>query len=204
MSNFFENYELYTQSSSIYCYENSNVLKNKLNIKDNAILRDLENKITFAGLLELQITELQGDFDKKHFLGLHKFLFGKLYSFAGEIRKENIYKGETMFCSWQYIDEQLENVFKQKIKLEKNLNENKESVVNYLVFLMTELNIIHPFREGNGRTIREFIRILAKKYGYETNWQDIEKIELLDAMILSVKDNNALKICLNKIIKKNS
>jgi len=204
MSNFFENYELYTQSNSIYCYENSNVLKNKLNIKDNAILRDLENKITFAGLLELQITELQGDFDKKHFLGLHKFLFGKLYSFAGEIRKEDIYKGETMFCSWQYVDEQLDNVFKQKIKLEKNLKGTKEDIVNYLVYLITELNIIHPFREGNGRTIREFIRILAKKYGYETNWQNLEKNELLDAMILSVKDDNLLKICVNKIIKKNS
>lgn len=68
-----------------------------------------------------------------------------------------------------------------------------------LAYVMAELNIIHPFKEGNGRSIREFIRVLAKRCGYYLNWGNIDKESLLEASILSVDGYTVLIEVLKKI-----
>ena len=67
-----------------------------------------------------------------------------------------------------------------------------EKVFDNLAYVMAELNIIHPFREGNGRSIREFIRLMAKRMGYDLNWGNIDKDKLLEASILSVDNYKVL------------
>ena len=69
---------------------------------------------------------------------------------------------------------------------------DEEKVFDNLAYVMAELNIVHPFREGNGRSIREFIRIMAKRLGYDLNWGNVDKEELLEASILSVDDYRVL------------
>ena len=198
--NFFDKYELYTDEESIYCYPDTIVLKNKFNIKDYNDLKEAEADIVSAKLFELEQFAIKGDFDKKHLYEIHKFLFEDLYDFAGKTRKEDISKGNTKFCVHFYIEDQLDCLFEKINKRKKEVGENKNDKIVFLTYVMAELNIIHPFREGNGRTIREFIKEYAEKLGLRVEWSKISKEDLLNAMIDSVSDTYNLKNSLMKII----
>lgn len=194
----FSKYEVYTTTQSIYCYPNSNVLKNKLNITDNSILKTAEEEITLIKQMELLKNPIGGNFTKAHLMNIHKFIFEDIYSFAGKIRREQISKADTMFYPPNLIDRELDKVF-AKIKEKNMLRESdKEKAFDNLAYVMAELNIIHPFREGNGRSIREFIRLMAKRMGYEINWGNVDKEELLSASIQSVDDYKVLISVLKK------
>ena len=188
----FSKYDVYTTTQSIYCYPDSNVLKNKLNIRDNKLLKTAEEEITLIKQMELLKNPIKGNFSKAHLMNIHKFIFEDIYPFAGKIRREQISKSDTMFYPPNLIDRELDKVF-AKIKEKNMLKEtDEEKVFDNLAYVMAELNIIHPFREGNGRSIREFIRLMAKRMGYDLNWGNIDKEELLKASILSVDDYKVL------------
>lgn len=193
--------DLYEARNSIYCYENSNVLINKLDVKDNKILENIERKIVLAKLYELRQNNDKGSFDIIHFISIHKFMFEDIYDFAGKFRTENVAKGNFRFAEWEYIESELIKLLKQ-LKNENYLNGlNKEKLSRRLAYYMAELNVLHPFREGNGRTIREFIRQLAYKNGYIFNLQNIEPNEILNASIKSVLDTTELENVLLKCLK---
>ena len=188
----FSKYDVYTTTQSIYCYPDSNVLKNKLNIRDNKLLKTAEEEITLIKQMELLKNPIKGNFSKAHLMNIHKFIFEDIYPFAGKIRREQISKADTMFYPPNLIDRELDKVF-TKIKEKNMLREtDEEKVFDNLAYVMTELNIIHPFREGNGRSIREFIRLMAKRMGYDLNWGNVDKEELLEASILSVNNYKVL------------
>ncbi len=188
----FSKYDVYTTTQSIYCYPDSNVLKNKLNIRNNKLLKTAEEEITLIKQMELLKNPIKGNFTKAHLMNIHKFIFEDIYSFAGKIRREKISKADTMFYPPNLIDRELDKVF-AKIKEENMLREtDEEKVFDNLAYVMTELNIIHPFREGNGRSIREFIRLMAKRMGYDLNWGNVDKEEILEASILSVDNYKVL------------
>ena len=188
----FSKYDVYTTTQSIYCYPDSNVLKNKLNIRDNKLLKTAEEEITLIKQMELLKNPIKGNFSKAHLMNIHKFIFEDIYSFAGKIRREQISKADTMFYPPNLIDRELDKVF-AKIKEKNMLKEtDEEKVFDNLAYVMAELNIIHPFREGNGRSIREFIRLMAKRMGYDLNWGNVDKEELLEASILSVDNYKVL------------
>ncbi len=188
----FSKYDVYTTTQSSYCYPDSNVLKNKLNIRDNKLLKTAEEEITLIKQMELFKNPIKGNFSKAHLMNIHKFIFEDIYSFAGKIRREQISKAYTMFYPPNLIDRELDKVF-AKIKEKNMLKEtDEEKIFDNLAYVMAELNIIHPFREGNGRSIREFIRLMAKRMGYDLNWGNVDKEELLEASILSVDNYNVL------------
>lgn len=188
----FSKYDVYTTTQSIYCYPGTNVLKNKLNIKDNKLLKTAEEEITLIKQMELLKNPIKGNFSKSHLMNIHRFIFEDVYPFAGKIRREQISKANTMFYPPNLIDRELGKVF-SKIKEENMLKESdEEKIFDNLAYVMAELNIIHPFREGNGRSIREFIRLMAKRMGYDLNWGNVGKEELLEASILSVDNYKVL------------
>ena len=188
----FSKYDVYTTTQSIYCYPDSNVLKNKLNIRDNRLLKTAEEEITLIKQMELLKNPIKGNFSKAHFMNIHKFIFEDIYPSAGKIRREQISKADTMFYPPNLIDRELDKVF-AKIKEKNMLREtDEEKIFDNLAYVMSELNIIHPFREGNGRSIREFIRLMAKRMGYDLNWGNVDKEELLEASILSVDNYKVL------------
>lgn len=155
-------FELYEAVNSIYCYPNSNILINKLNIHDNEKLSIIERKLVLLKLYELRQNKKIGNFDINHFLSIHKFLFEDIYPFAGKIRSEDIAKDNFRFAKWEFIEDQLRNLL--SVLSKDNLsNLSKDEMAKKLAYYMAELNVLHPFREGNGRTIREFIRQLAYK-----------------------------------------
>ena len=187
----FPKYDVYTTMQSIYCYPDSDVLKNKLNIHDKAELKQAEEEFTAVKQLVLLQEPMKGRFTKTHLLRIHRFLFEDVYPFAGHIRREQISKGDTMFYPPKMIDRQLGYVF-DEIHAKKLLSERNSKIqIQNLSHVMTELNIIHPFREGNGRSIRELIRCMGLEYGLHLNWGNTDRDTLIGAAIASVDDDKA-------------
>lgn len=198
----FSKYDVYTTVQSMYCYPDSDVLKNKLNIRNKDELKVAEEEFTAVKQLVLLQDPVKGYFTKTHLLRIHRFLFEDVYPFAGQIRREQISKGDTMFYPPDTIDRELNRVF-AAIHENKLLKEKKASEqIQNLSWTMAELNIIHPFREGNGRSIRELIRCMALVYGIHLNWGNTDRDTLIDAAIASVDDSMAfcdvLKQCIDK------
>ena len=194
--------DLYEARNSIYCYKNSDVLINKLDIKDNKKLEEFERKIVLAKLYELRQNNQIGNFDIEHFVGIHKFLFEDIYPFAGLFRTENIAKGNFSFAEWEYIEDELKKLLNQ-LKEENYLqNLDRNTFIKRLSYYMAELNVLHPFREGNGRTIREFIRQLAYKNGYVLNLKNINPKDMLHACIRSVVDTTQLEDIISECLEK--
>ena len=94
---------LYEARNSIYCYPNSNVLVNKLNIMNNSDLLKYENKMVLVKLYDLRQQGITGEFDINHFVSIHKYLFDEIYPFAGLFRNENIAKDNFRFAEWDFI-----------------------------------------------------------------------------------------------------
>lgn len=193
--------DLYEARNSIYCYKESDVLVNKFDIRDNKKLEEIERKIVLAKLYELRQNNRIGNFDVNHFVGIHKFLFEDIYPFAGLFRTENIAKGNFCFAEWEYIEDELKRILDQ-LKEENYLqNLDREMFIKRLSYYMAELNVLHPFREGNGRTIREFIRQLAYKNGYVLNLKNIKPKDMLDACIRSVVDTTDLENIISECLE---
>ena len=187
----YSRYDVYTTVQSIYCYPDSNVLKNKLNIRDLRELKDIEEKFVAIKQLVLLQKPIPGRFTINHLLRIHRFLFEDVYPFAGHIRREQISKGETLFFPPDLIKRELRRVFGEIHETGMLQEKKPQSQIQHLSHVMAELNIIHPFREGNGRSIREFIRCMAQVYGLTLNWGNADQDTMMDAAIASVYDDMA-------------
>lgn len=185
-------YDVYTTVQSIYCYPDSNVLKNKLNIRDLRELKDVEEKFVAIKQLVLLQKPIPGRFTINHLLRIYRFLFEDVYPFAGHIRREQISKGETLFFPPDLIKRELRRVFGEIHEAGMLQEKKPQSQIQHLSHVMAELNIIHPFREGNGRSIRELIRCMAQVYGLTLNWGNADQDTMMDAAIASVYDDMAL------------
>lgn len=142
---------------SLYCYPDTDILKNKLGIKNVDLLKEAETQLTQLRLYKLQREPISGRFTVSHFLKIHKYIFQDVYYFAGRLREETIIKGNTKFCESQFIRENL-NECLNELRNEKYLKgKDIREFASRAAYYMAELNFIHPFREGNGRALREFI-----------------------------------------------
>ena len=192
--------DLYEKRNSNYCYKNSNVLINKLDIHNEKVLQKFEAKITAAKLLALRKKGIIGNFDTQHLIDIHTYLFEDIYPFAGKFRNENIAKDVFRFAEFEYIEPELERLLNE-LKSENYLEGlSKKDLTQRLAYYLSELNVLHPFREGNGRTIREFIRELALKNGYVLNLSNVSPSDFLKASIKSIVDttdlSNLIAACL--------
>lgn len=196
----FSRYEVYTTVQSIYCYPDSDVLKNKLNIHDHSELKQAEEEFVAVKQLVLLQDPIKGRFTMSHLLRIHRFLFEDVYPFAGRLRREQISKGNTTFYPPNLIERELRRVFQKVHEMDMLHETDQQTQIQHLSYVMAELNIIHPFREGNGRSIRELIRCMALEYGLSINWGNTDRDTLIDAAIASVDDDmafcNVLKQCL--------
>ena len=149
--------EEYLKEWNSYFYPGTETLKNKLNIQDPEELKDKEAEITFEKIVELFDDPIKGNFDSQHLCDIHRYIFSEIYDWAGEYRRINMRKRETYYPDVQNIDTYL----KDELRL---LNEDiqkvhsKRELAYVLATYYIELLNIHPFREGNGRTVREFFR----------------------------------------------
>lgn len=178
-------------SKSRYCYENG-VLINKLGITDKKELDKIEASLTYLRLCKLAKERYTFRFDPDYYLELHKYIFQDIYDFAGDIRDENIYKVHS-FCSPQYIYEYLKKQlsdFRNDIKNIKTLDDYIEKLSYYY----SEINLVHPFREGNGRTQREYFRQLVE---FLNDYLPLPAMYLDYSSITEVDRNNLIQGCIN-------
>lgn len=131
------------------------------------------------------------DFTKTGFIDLHRYLFQDIYHFAGEFRQVQLSKGTTRFCQFQYIDRMADEIF-GALHMEKEW-QDVNTAAKRLAYFKAELNMLHPFREGNGRATRIFIHAYARTKGYEWDYASLNKDEYMKAMIESVVDTTALE-----------
>ena len=170
-----------------YFYPNSDVLINNLNIRDYDKLKEAEATISYKKLLYLSDHLIDGDFDIEHLKKIHKFIFEDIYPFAGVYRKVNLQKkiGSFLFIkSEDDLDNYINEIFND-VRDDLNNCFSRFDFCCILANLYTKLIYAHPFREGNGRSIREFIRefSIVKSHeinigNYELDWSLIDKDEL--------------------------
>jgi cell filamentation protein len=176
-----------------YCYPGTNVLKNKLDIRDLDFLHQAERDYSAIRQAELVKKGVTGDFSMKHLCSIHKQLFQDIYTWAGKTRTVDISKG-TIFCLVQFIDSQFDDMYR-KLKKEnflKDITDKNEMSVR-LAYYLGELNMIHPFREGNGRTQRIYIEQLCLNNGrFEIDFTEITKEEMIAASVQSANTSNDL------------
>ena len=161
-----------------YCYPDSNVLINKLNITDAQALAIAEREITSVKLAYAKLNPVKGNFDLKHLQDIHRFLFEDIYPWAGELRQVNIAKGN-QFCLFHNLEMYSDSIF-SKLKKENYLIECG-NLPHRLAYYLSEINVLHPFREGNGRTQRLFIEYLADNAGATVDFSDVSPEEMIVA-----------------------
>ena len=157
-------------------------LENKLGITDSAERARVEEKISKTKALELFEKGILSKIEVGTFKGLaeiHKYLFEDIYDFAGQMRTVNLAKGGFRFAPVIYLDAALENISKMP-----------QSTFNEIIEKYVEMNVAHPFREGNGRSTRIWLdAILKKELGQVIDWSKVDKEDYLLAMERSpIKD----------------
>lgn len=181
-----------------YCYDGTDVLINKFNLIDAVQLEEKERKISMLNTIEIynSIRLNQIKLDLKFYKKIHKVLFNDIYNFAGKFRNIVLIKGNTRFCEPMYIENSLKALFKQ-LNADKYLqNLVINDFVERIAYYYSELNAIHPFREGNGRTNRIFIDILAKSNNYNLHIEKWNEKEQVEAMIESINGKDKKLVAL--------
>ena len=178
---------------SAYCYPDSAVLRNKLNLTDDRKLFEAEIELASERLLELHLRPVDGDFDFAHLCEIHRRIFQDLFEWAGMPRTVNIGKGN-LFCLVQNIQSFADGIFAGYYRECRAARGSREDFVRALAKHYGDLNALHPFREGNGRAQREFARELCLRCGYAFDLTHTSHREMLDASIRSFNiDNSGLE-----------
>ena len=169
------------------------MLENKLGITNSIELAKEEERITKIKAIELFENKILDKIKVGKYKGLaeiHKYLFEDIYEFAGEMRKENISKNNFRFASAMYLEEALN-------KIDQMPQSNFDEIVEKYI----EMNVAHPFREGNGRSTRIWLdRILKKELKMVVDWSKINKEDYLLAMERSPIKNLEIKYLLKNAL----
>ena len=174
------------------CYPGTTVLINRLDIKDQTELDNVEKQITLLrGIQAEQETEFR-DVDFGFYKKLHQKLFGDLYEWAGKLRDINISKKGTVFCSFDELEKLGELKFERLKKLGFMRNMPWTEFISELTELYHDLNMLHPFREGNGRTLRLFITLLVRNAGFDIDFAGCDSDMLTVSTIRAAQGAMAL------------
>ena len=161
-------------------------LENKLGISDSRDLAHEEERLTKKRALELYDNDLLSSFEVGTFAGLksiHGYLFQDVYDFAGKMRNVNIAKGNFRFASVLYLESALSSI-----------DNMPQDTFDHIVEKYVEMNVAHPFREGNGRSTRIWLdAILKKELGMVIDWSKVDKEDYLFAMERSPVRNREIK-----------
>jgi cell filamentation protein len=168
-------------------------LENKLGITDSVELAKAEEKISKKRAIELFESGYLNSLEPGTFQSLakiHKYLFDPIYDFAGQIRTVNIAKSNFRFAPLMYLQAALENIEKMP-----------QSTYDEIIEKYVEMNIAHPFREGNGRSTRIWLDLILKKeLGQVVDWSRIDKEDYLSAMERSPVKDIEIKVILKQAL----
>lgn len=189
---------MYEIEADHYCYPGTNVLKNKLDLKDPAELAAFEAEITNQ---RAQEPFPEGGFDYAHYLSIHRHLFQDVYEWAGKRRDIRIGKDGNWFCFPEHIDDQMNRLFAELAEDRYLTDLDDAAFAKKAAHHLAELNAIHPFREGNGRTQLSFLTLLADQAGHPLKMDRLDPTLMLEATIMSFGgDEGALEKLLASLL----
>ncbi len=155
------------------CYDGTTTLINKLDIRDEKELQSSEALITAYKAAELINKPLTSDFSFENYKDLHRFLFEDLYDWAGKLRTIALSKSATHFTAPDKIDDLGCRIFARIKKLNYFVDLSENEFINEISEMYHSLNMLHPFREGNGRTQRVFFVQLIRNAGYDIDFSTL-------------------------------
>ena len=167
------------------CYEGTTCLINKFGIKDEKKLSQMETLITTVKCKELEINPIDGNFGFDHYKAIHKYIFEDLYDWAGKVRTVSISKKGTVFTLPESIEPLADRIFTGLQKENCYIGYDNDHYIESIVDFYCRTNMLHPFREGNGRTQRVFLTQLIRYSGHDINFSTIDTDELMIATIQS-------------------
>lgn len=162
----------YGEGRDPYLYPGLNVMRNRLGIRQAERLAQAAYELTALRAATLPLGPSARGLP--HLCAIHRHLYQDVFDWAGEIREIDIYQGDTRFCHFAYIEKE-GNALMQDLEDEAYLvGLNPEEFVARLSHYYCEINVLHPFRIGNGIAQRIFFEQLAIHAGYQLNWRDID------------------------------
>ena len=173
---------VYAAKHDPLCYPGTTVLRNLLDIEDQA---DLDEAEVALFLMRTNEPLPGGDLDVAHYLAIHRHLFQDVYAWAGEIRTIRIGKAGNWFCYPEHIQAELARTFKEYGDSDAAAALPREAFAAKTAHLLAEINAVHPFRDGNGRTQLAFLTLLATNAGYAVNDDALDPDHVMGAMIES-------------------
>jgi cell filamentation protein len=173
---------MYEAVEDPYCYPGSDVLRNLANLRSQAELEKFEKfKVAQRSDEPLPV----GRLNYRHYRAIHRHLFRDVYRWAGRIRTVRIAKGGNLFCLPELIDENMRRVF-EELAESRFLQDILPCTFSVeAAHFLAELNAIHPFREGNGRTQNVFLSMLADRAGHPLDLDRLNPLRFLRAIIES-------------------
>lgn len=185
-----------------YSDPETGVLVNSLGLTAQGELERVERDLTSFALLRMRDRPLPGGYDLGHLRGFHRAIFADIYPWAGEIRTVAIAKGN-LFCLPQFIEPSATAIF-GSLHGERNLRGlSRNTFLDRLAHYLGEVNALHPFREGNGRTQRAFFEQLARDAGYSLNWRRMDAQRNIDASVAAMNgDETPLRDMLDELVSR--
>ena len=193
----------WNEESDPYQYQNSPLLKNLPDIRDTVTLEIFEQRATALRLDEVMTTIGTKPINLTSWQLIHRILFQDVYSWAGEIRTVQLAKGNTVFAMPEHIVTVAKQIF-DKYNSENLATLNRDLIITRLAYYFGELNVLHPFREGNGRTQKLLFDEMARRIDYKMDWAKMGVDALLQAVILAFhrQDYRPLEILFDQALEK--
>lgn len=170
------------EASSDHCYEGTTCLINKLDIRDENKLAEVEAAIVLGKATLLDQQPIQGTFDLDHYQRIHQFLFCDLYDWAGQLREVNLSKKGTAFVPVEEIEPCAAACF-QRLQEFKPEGLNHHELAEEVADFYHTVNMLHPFREGNGRAQRVFFSQWMHHIGFQLDLTAVDSDEFIFATI---------------------
>jgi cell filamentation protein len=184
---------MYRAEPDPYCYPGTSILINRLDIRDQTLLAAFEAEITSQRATE---SLPRGRFGYRHYCGIHRHLFQDVYAWAGKIRTVRISKEGSNFCYPENIDREMRRLFADLARQRYLRRLEERTFAERAAHLLAELNAIHPFREGNGRTQLSFLTILADQAAHPLKLERLDPSAVLTATISSFKGDESPLVAL--------
>ncbi|MBO6764040.1 Fic family protein [Maricaulis sp.] len=190
-----------TRDKALYRYPDSDILKNKLNLRDTDSLNKAERRLVVMRIREGSPT---GNFDLQHLQAIHRHLFQDLYEWAGQLRQVDIGKGGHWFMPKERLESGMADIHRRLCEQNRLKGLSADAFADKAGIILGDVNHLHPFREGNGRTQTQYLKQLAAQAGHSIDLRRMHKQKWIEASRASnVAEYAPISACIRDLIIEN-